>query len=227
MFRNKLSVSFILLAIVFVMSACSANTSPVQSTVSKSENPTATPALDATPTTRGQSDIIASTESPLTLTGTSVGLPVWPTPLPQEPSSGLWIDKPTYGFYESLPALLFEVEFDVTKWNLVLVKTERIRPGFHKLVHRSIANCEIVPTSGMGLAPDWSVEHVRRELGELEYKANRVSHQGALKCVNYCVDIADSYTCFGVYFQDNSQACIQDDERVLASLRDVENPYVP
>lgn len=138
-----------------------------------------------------------------------------PTPTASHSGYGVWMTKPTY--QENSP-LFFLAEFDTAKWGLV---SEQAVPPF--VAHQMIPGCQIVPSGGRGLSPDYSVSRSYKQLGALRYELNAISHQGELVFINYCTYWSEVSTCFGVRMQAQKTVCIRDAETVLKTAR-IYNP---
>jgi hypothetical protein len=135
-----------------------------------------------------------------------------------ESGSGIWMGPPSYSVDANSPSL-FRLEYESDRWEL---------SPYHsgdKLVHRSIAGCEIVPTIGSELPEGYSVEHETKLIGGISYGANLAYESGQLQYATYFTQVGKLQTGFLVW---NVDLCIQEAEVVLATLQAVDNPsYSP
>lgn len=158
-----------------------------------------------------------------TATSTASQIPTEaPTPtLPSPPKDTLWWILPSYAS-SSVSAdygKLWQVEFNPKIWQLITNK-------FHvvQLIHRSLDNCSMSPTVGRGLPPEYSLEVERKDINSNSFDIRRMSLKGKLESINYCVSIADANSCFGLHTGDKPAICIENAERVLATLTSVSRP---
>jgi len=143
----------------------------------------------------------------------TITVPSIAPPTPSDPRLGVWLSKSTY---QTDSPLFFIAEFETAQWELISEY-----PLFPALIHRTLADCRIEPAFGRGLPPDYSVSRTRKQLGNFLYELNAVKYQDRLVFINYCThDVATEIaTCFGVSFHDEEQACIQEAETVLETLK--------
>lgn len=148
----------------------------------------------------------ASTQIPDTLPTTllSTQLPrtqvpgnVWVVPCLQNPSKYCY---------------QFEIEAD--SWEVVPQEYS----WSPKLVHRTVAGCEITPQGGMGLPDYLTVERTFRTVGMVQYLEYQVRQEGELVYIKYWPLVEGDSFGFGVAFQNYQDTCIQDAEAVLATL---------
>jgi hypothetical protein len=174
--------------------------------------------IDVTPvqTARVIPTVTATPTMPILITPVPIATtqPV-PTPTPSHSGYAVWMTKPTY---EVNSPMFFLAEFDTAKWS-----TSSDQAAQPSITHQTITGCQVIPSGGMGLPPDYSVSRSYKQLGALRYELNAVSHQGELAFINYCTYWSEVSTCFGVRLQVQKNVCIQDAEAVLKTAR-IYNP---
>ncbi len=146
------------------------------------------------------------------LTPTFLPTPELPTLESTQPVLEAWSSQPTY-LEESQPGLDFRVVYDGRMWALITDQS-----GIPALVHREIAYCQIVPTSGRGMPRGWVVESVFREINGLLFEVASASQEGQVKFVNYFGRSGGIVTGFQVSFNEQMAACLADAEIVLGTL---------
>lgn len=213
--------SMALASLAFWLTACAPTLVPltvpseVPSPSATAGRPLPTPTLESTSTIT-----LTPTPAPFVAVFTPVPsetpLPTLelPTPLPRAPSSQAWDGLPTYRA-ESRPNFYFRLRFDPNLWALT---TDHF--GFPALVHREIQNCVLsaAPLSGRGLPPNAVVEHAALKLGAVNYEVATVYVGGVKQFVTYTGGDLNIYTAFQVSFQDPLDPCLNEAERVLATL---------
>ncbi len=190
-----------------LFAACA--TAPEEAPPARALLATPTAALSQEPlsTPRASGTVSFPTETPLPTL-------VLPTRRADEPAALFWDGMPTYPG-DSQPEMFFRLEYDPSVWGL----TKNVA-GEKALAHRSIPNCIISPASGRGLPYNLTSQHQMRALGNITYDAALVSENGTPKFALYLGgdEAMQIYTGFQVSFGDESEACLQDAEKVLATL---------
>jgi hypothetical protein len=158
------------------------------------------------------------TDLPPTPTETLPPTQELPTPEQHLPALEPWTGAPTYAA-ESTPGYYFRVDFDPTLW--ALTEDEF---GNTALVHRNIAYCKMIPTSGRGTPRGWTVEDQIRDVGAIRYDVVTVNQNGVVQFVNYFTFNGNVPTGFQVSAQDRQQECFRSAETVLETLSSVIAP---
>jgi hypothetical protein len=130
-----------------------------------------------------------------------------------------WNGDPTYPA-ESEPGLVWRLTYDTATWALT---TDDLN-GLPVLAHRGIPSCEMVPSQGHGLPPDYRVENDFRTFGLLFYEVATAFQGDAAQFVTYTGGDRRILTAFQVGLQD-MQTCPADAETVLATL--TRSPRLP
>jgi hypothetical protein len=136
-----------------------------------------------------------------------------PTLAPQEPGRLFWTGDPTYPA-DSEPGLVWRLTYDIATWALSTDDPN----GLPVLAHRALPYCDMVPSQGHGLPPDYHVDNGFRTFGLLFYEVATVFQGDAPLFVTYTGGDQRVLTAFQVNFQQDLQTCLADAETVLATL---------
>src|SRR5215213_6564145 len=157
--------------------------------------------------------------SPTQIVSTSTDTPLPTLELPTEvinpPAKSVWDGVPTYPG-ESTPGYMFRVTYDPEFWALT---TDQF--GFPALGHRNIPGCVISVTSGRGLPANMVVDHDVLYTGNITFDVGKVSENGVLKFVTYTGGNGTIITGFQVDFQERTETCLTEAEKVVSTLTSV------
>lgn len=148
-----------------------------------------------------------------TATETLIPAPELPTEQPNPPVFMVWSGTPTYPG-DSEPGYLFRVNYDPEQWAQAINAYDDI-----VLANRSMEYCIISPWTGRGLPVDWKTTHEFRAIGSSSFDVNTVSAQGQVKFITYTGGEGRIVTGFQVSFIENQDACVQEAEAILGTLR--------
>jgi len=157
----------------------------------------------------------APTKVAVTPTDTALPTLELPTEIVNPPAKLVWDGTPTYPS-ESTPGYMFRVTYDPELWALT---TDQF--GFPALGHRNIDGCVISVASGRGLPANMTVDHDVLYAGSLTFDVGKVSENGDLKFVTYTGGDGTVITGFQVDFQEQSQVCLAEAEKVISTLTSV------
>ena len=158
-----------------------------------------------------------SAPTKIAVTPTDTPLPTLelPTEIVNPPAKLVWDGTPTYPS-ESTPGYMFRVTYDPELWALT---TDQF--GFPALGHRNIPGCVISVASGRGLPANMTVDHEVLYAGTLTLDVGKVSENGVLKFVTYTGGDGTVITGFQVDFQEQTEACLAEAEKVISTLTSV------
>lgn len=203
--KLRLIVSFTTLSGVLLLTGCNLPLPAAPPSTDTLE--TAAASLTATPLPVHPSSTQVPGNSP-----TMTSLPTRVSTM--QPPDNVWVIP----CRENITKNCSQMEFDTVKWEVV----PQAYSWSPKLVHRTIAGCEIVPSGGRGLKDDgWSVEHDLKTLGTVQYELFRVSEGDELRFIGYWLLIPEegSMAYSEVRFENDQDGCIQDAEAVLTTQR--------
>jgi hypothetical protein len=137
-------------------------------------------------------------------------LPTLPARLPERI---LWTGQPTYPG-DSLPGVLFRVEYDPQHWAQAEDNYDEI-----VLAHRDLPGCVLSTEFGRGLPLTWKVESDFSQEGGLFVETNRVFSEENLEFITFFISDSRVRTAFRLDLGENTDACLQDAQEILLSLR--------
>src|SRR5215213_4488135 len=150
-------------------------------------------------------------------TSTDTPLPTLelPTEVINPPAKSVWDGAPTYPG-ESTPGYAFRVTYDPELWALTMDQF-----GFPALGHRNIPGCVLSVTSGRGLPANMAVDHDVLYTDTVTFDVGKVSENGGLKFVTYTGGDGTVITGFQVDFQERTETCLTEAEKVVSTLTSV------
>ena len=153
-----------------------------------------------------ESSTIEPTETPQA----TLELPTLPARLPERI---LWTGLPTYPG-DSLPGVLFRVEYDPQRWAQTEDNYDEI-----VLAHRELPGCVLSAEFGRGLPLTWKVESDFSQEGGLFIETNRIFSEENLEFITFFISDSRVRTAFRLDPGENADACLQDSQEILLSLR--------
>lgn len=163
--------------------------------------PTATPSNTPPP---------ATTATPADTPQPTLELPTLPARLPER---ALWTGLPTYPG-DSLPGVLFRIEYDPQRW-------AQAEDNYNEIVlaHRKLPGCILSAEFGRGLPLTWKVESEFSQEGGLFFETNRIFSEEKLEFITFFISDSRVRTAFRLDLGENPDACLQDSQEILLSLR--------
>lgn len=110
----------------------------------------------------------------------------------------------------------FSLRFDPLQWEVNAFDDDL--PDLQMLAHPVLAGCRITPNIPVGLGEGWTTEEKQITVGQLELEVRSFYQNGTLKFVGYYNFLnPNGDGVVEVHFVDNSEACIQAAEALLAA----------
>ena len=161
-------------------------------------------------------DIAQPTATPSNLTSTDIyqssSTPPYIAPTDITQPTGVPPDVVHLG----VPWADFSLRYDPLQWEVDAFDDDW--PALQSLTHRTLSGYRIIPNIPVGLGADWTIEKRPMMFGQLELEVRSFYQNGELKFVDYS-NFVNPYGdgAVEVHFVDNSTACIQAAEALLAA----------